>query len=101
MKKLAFIGNARAAVPYFLAVAAFVAVIGRAVVASSTFRVASAGDARHVAPASPVVGTGSMSVPAKPRKLETGRLDGGSAEPTWQKPRGDAGIVQGAGTGRR
>ncbi len=93
MGKLAFIGNPRVAVPYFLAAAMFAAVIGVAAATVSTVGVASAGDARHVAPAPTGVGAESASVPEKPRKLTAERLDDGSVKLTWRKPRGGADIT--------
>ena len=93
MEKLAFIGNPRVAVPYFLAAAVFAAVIGVAATAVSTVGVASAGDARHVALMPTSVVAESAAAPEKPRKLTAQRLDDGSVELTWRKPRGNAEIV--------
>lgn len=93
MEKLAFIRNPRVAVPYLLAAAVFAAVIGVAAAAVSTVGVASAGDARHVALAPTSIVPDAVAAPAKPRKLEAQRLDDGSVELSWRKPRGNAEIV--------
>ena len=93
MNKLKRFGNPRVAVPYFLVAAVFAAVIGVAAAAVPAIGVASAGDARHAAPAPGVVDAESVSAPAKPRKLEARRLDDGSVELSWRKPRGNAEIV--------
>ena len=93
MNKLKRFGNTRAAVTSFLVAAMFAAVIGVAATAGSSFGIVSAGDARQLASLPTAAGVESVSAPAKPRKLETQRLDDGSVELSWRKPRGNADIV--------
>lgn len=94
MNRLKQLGNPRAAVPYFLVAAVFAAVIGVAVAAAvPAVGVASASDVQHAESPTKVGGTESVSAPKKPRSLKARRLDDGSVELSWKKPRGSAAIA--------
>ena len=93
MKILRSLGNLPVSVPRLAAMATLAVAIGVAAAGVATSETASAGDARFTERATNVPASDSATTPAKPRKLTASRLDDGSVELTWRKPKGDVAIT--------